>query len=103
MRRDKIVRPVMTKIANMPVNGYEIHHGRTAVHGGEPLLLNGDDRGCVVGRVAGCHVHGLFVSAAVRRHLLGHGSEAEGGDPFDRWADHLQDNGLVARDLLQRC
>ena len=70
-------------------------HGRSHSHGGEALLASGSDRGCRLGKVAGCHVHGLFASADLRRRLLGHGSEPDlGAHPLDRWADHLQQHGL---------
>ena len=36
---EKIVRPVTTAIAGLPVHGYEIHHGRTTVSGGRALRL----------------------------------------------------------------
>ncbi|HKQ01648.1 MAG TPA: cobyric acid synthase [Actinomycetes bacterium] len=58
--------------AGFPVAGYEIHHGRTAVEGGEPLLVDevGAGEGCVAGAVAGTSWHGLFESDEFRRAYL---------------------------------
>jgi len=57
--------------AGIPVEGYEIHHGRTVRHGGEPLLrVDGGDEGCVEGVVLGTSWHGLLEVDAWRRALL---------------------------------
>jgi adenosylcobyric acid synthase len=55
-----------------PVAGYEIHHGRTVVAGGEPLLVDADGaaEGCVAGAVAGTSWHGLFENDEFRRRYL---------------------------------
>ena len=36
------------------------------LHGGIPMLDDGDDRGCRSRTIAGCHIHGLFHSAELR-------------------------------------
>ncbi len=73
----KIVGPMQgeTLIDAVPVQGYEIHAGRslgTAL--AQPLLRFADGRldGAVSadGLVAGCYLHGLFASDAFRRHFL---------------------------------
>jgi len=50
------------------VEGYEIHHGRVEVLGGEPVFRAGAaEEGCRVGTVVGTSWHGLFESDAFRR------------------------------------
>jgi adenosylcobyric acid synthase len=49
------------------LRGYEIHHGRVDVEGGEPLFA---DEGCVSGSVAGTLWHGLFENDQWRRQYL---------------------------------
>ncbi len=48
-----------------PVQGYEIHHGRADVRGGEPFL-----DGCRRGQVWGTHWHGMLESDDFRRAFL---------------------------------
>jgi adenosylcobyric acid synthase len=86
----------------MPVKGYEMHLGSTAGPGLERPMLrlaNGAD-GCISrdGRVAGCYVHGLFVSDPFRRTFL-EALGADGGEvvyeqqietTLDALADHLE-------------
>lgn len=63
--------------ADLPVEGYEIHLGRTAAV--EPLI-EGD--GAVAGLTAGTYFHGLFESAELRRALLGALRARRGLDPL---------------------
>jgi adenosylcobyric acid synthase len=59
-------------LGGAPVSGYEIHHGRTRVLGGEPALDSDDgDRGCRNGAVVGVAWHGIFEGDAFRRAFLG--------------------------------
>jgi len=57
-----------------PVRGYEMHVGRTtgAATARPMLRLGGRDDGAVSpdGRIAGCHLHGLFAGDAFRRAFL---------------------------------
>jgi adenosylcobyric acid synthase len=54
-----------------PVTGYEIHHGRITVDGGEPLVLtDAGPEGCRVGSVFGTVWHGLLENDAYRRQFL---------------------------------
>jgi adenosylcobyric acid synthase len=57
-----------------PVKGYEMHMGRTTGSDAErPMLrLDGHADGAIApnGRIAGCHLHGLFASDAFRRAFL---------------------------------
>ncbi|MDP8970016.1 MAG: cobyric acid synthase, partial [Actinomycetota bacterium] len=55
-----------------PAAGYEIHHGRTSVHGGVPLLraADGSAEGCLHGAVLGTCWHGLLEGDGFRRALL---------------------------------
>jgi len=48
-----------------PVTGYEIHHGMTAVHGGDPFL-----DGCRVGATWGTTWHGALENDGFRRAFL---------------------------------
>jgi adenosylcobyric acid synthase len=60
----------------IPVAGYEIHHGTVDVHGGEPWFTTrpGDDGspldGCRAGTVSGTLWHGIFENDAFRRSYL---------------------------------
>ena len=80
---EKRVTPVSTRTtgrwllpAGLPVDGYEIHTGRTSPH--EPLL---DGDGAVVGLVAGTYVHGLFTNAPLRDALIAALRVRRGLDP----------------------
>jgi adenosylcobyric acid synthase len=59
------------------VEGYEIHHGRVHVNGGDPLFA---DEGCIVGPVAGTLWHGLFENDQWRREYLVDVANAAGRD-----------------------
>ncbi|HEY2540079.1 MAG TPA: cobyric acid synthase [Stellaceae bacterium] len=88
----------------MPVEGYEIHLGSTTGPGlARPMLrLAGRADGAVSadGLVAGCYLHGLFVSDPFRRAYLaglGAGGSAVGyrhliETTLDALADHLEQN-----------
>jgi adenosylcobyric acid synthase len=58
-----------------PLEGYEIHHGRVHVDGGDALFA---DEGCVVGAVAGTLWHGLFENDEWRRGFLVNVAEKAG-------------------------
>ncbi|MBF0626538.1 MAG: cobyric acid synthase, partial [Magnetococcales bacterium] len=98
-----------------PVQGYEIHMGRSRGSALErPLLhLEGAPHGAIAddGRVAGCYLHGLLDSPAGCRAVLrwagmsaGEGIDlaAERTAAFDRLADAL-DAHLDVPGLLQAC
>jgi adenosylcobyric acid synthase len=64
-------------LVGQPIEGYEIHMGRT--HGGSPWLeltrhgskaIARDGASARDGRIWGCYVHGLFASDAFRREWL---------------------------------
>jgi adenosylcobyric acid synthase len=57
------------------LEGYEIHHGRVHVDGGDALFA---DEGCVVGAAAGTLWHGLFENDAWRRGFLVNVAETAG-------------------------
>jgi adenosylcobyric acid synthase len=71
-----------TALAEAPVSGYEIRHGRVTVHAGRPLLTadGGGDEGCVVGSVIGTSWHGLLEADGFRRALLAWVAERRGLD-----------------------
>ena len=53
------------------VSGYEIHHGRTHPHGGDPLFqTETGTEGCRLGASLGTSWHGVLESDAFRRALL---------------------------------
>jgi adenosylcobyric acid synthase len=57
------------------LDGYEIHHGRVKVEGGDALFA---DEGCVVGAAAGTLWHGLFENDSWRREFLRNVADAAG-------------------------
>jgi adenosylcobyric acid synthase len=53
------------------VRGYEIHHGRVARLGGDPVVeTEAGDEGCRAGRVLGTSWHGILENDAFRRAFL---------------------------------
>ena len=76
-----------------PVRGYEMHVGRTqGPDTARPMLrLNGREDGAVsaAGRVAGCHLHGLFASDTFRRAFLDRLGVA--GDPSLDYERRVED------------
>jgi len=86
-------------LSELPIDGYEIHVGRTSDAGLQPLLtLGGRGDGAVLGNMAGAYVHGMFERAEPRQALLRALADARGlawspsptpADPFDRLADLL--------------
>jgi adenosylcobyric acid synthase len=59
----------------LPVSGYEIHHGAVTVSGGEPWFTSGPGGGdpldgCRLGPVSGTLWHGVFENDAFRRGYL---------------------------------
>lgn len=109
-------RARMAWAANVPVEGYEIHMGRScSAEGASPVLTiadettpDGHDDGCVSadGRIWGCYLHGLFANEVFRRawlRTLGwkpRAGAAVVASPYDRLADavesHLNKEQLAA-------
>jgi adenosylcobyric acid synthase len=89
-----------------PIQGYEIHMGRTTVPADMPPLATiarpgadarAEPEGCqsADGRVWGCYIHGIFANQAFRRGWLGtlgwrDPGSAPPGDPYERLADHVE-------------
>jgi adenosylcobyric acid synthase len=97
-----------------PIQGYEIHMGRTTLSGGALPLATITRRGAAVcaepdgcqsadGQIWGCYIHGIFANDQFRRgwlRTLGwqeHGA-ATLADPYERLADHVEAH-INARDL----
>jgi adenosylcobyric acid synthase len=82
--RKVLARPAGTspRFGGVDASGYEIHHGRVTVVGGDPLLRTtaGTTEGCVVGAVVGTIWHGLLESDGFRRALLQWVADATGRD-----------------------
>jgi adenosylcobyric acid synthase len=67
-QREKVLARRRVVLENgSTLEGYEIHHGRVHVEGGDALFA---DEGCVVGAAAGTLWHGLFENDAWRREFL---------------------------------
>lgn len=92
-------------LAGVKVRGYEIHHGRTALHPAMapvPALIDGLAWQNAAGNVLGVYLHGLFEDPAVLRALFG----ARAPDlpaTFERMADFVDEHfaagvlpGLIA-------
>jgi adenosylcobyric acid synthase len=91
-----------------PIQGYEIHMGRTTVPTGALPLATITRRGAVAcveiegcqsvdGRVWGCYIHGIFANERFRRGWLRTLGWREQGaapltDPYERLADHVVAN-----------
>ena len=59
-------------LGGVAASGYEIHHGRTRVLGGNPALDSDEgDPGCRSGAVVGVAWHGIFEGDEFRRAFLG--------------------------------
>ncbi|WP_336081545.1 cobyric acid synthase [Nocardia sp. SSK8] len=67
----KIARQVTGHAGEIPVHGYEIHHGRVR-RTGDPawLTIDGEPEGSARAAIWGTHVHGLLESDEFRRHWL---------------------------------
>jgi adenosylcobyric acid synthase len=105
-----------------PVEGYEIHCGRTSVRGGAPVFALETPGGAKTldgaraGNVLGTYLHGCFSSGPLRRALLTVAASQRGIAPDPRWGtdrlsgryDRLADRVAAALDLdtlgrLARC
>jgi adenosylcobyric acid synthase len=111
---DKVVRNSRAVLVDgqVPLEGYEIHMGRTAGPDcARPMIrIDGRPDGAVSadGNVMGCYLHGLFGSDAGREHLLGRLGLSGAGSPYrdgvesalDELADHIEQHldvdGLLA-------
>ncbi len=96
---------VWSALAGLPLEGYEIHVGRTSGRVAMPFLeLEASHDGCVTadGPVAGTYVHGIFEQPEPRHRLLRALAEARGftwdhtpvvqSDPYDLLADTLEEH-----------
>jgi cobyric acid synthase CobQ len=76
MDKTLTLRQGVHSASGLPVQGYEIHHGRSRAEGGRPVLRlgQGDDRGLErQGRSApvwGAYLHGLFDADEFRRWFI---------------------------------
>jgi adenosylcobyric acid synthase len=67
-------------LGDVPVAGYEIHHGRSRAFAGEPVFAGEGDPGCRIGAVVGIGWHGVFDGDQFRRAFLGWVAAARGLD-----------------------
>ncbi len=69
----------------VPVSGYEIHHGYVSAGDPAPLLryADGTPEGAVVGAVCGTHWHGAFESDEFRRRFLTEAARQAGRHGFE--------------------
>jgi len=81
---EKVLAQVAGFADDIPVRGYEIHHGRVVRSGDGPLLqtVDGGDEGSVAGSVFGTHWHGLLESDEFRRRFLTRVAELSGRSGF---------------------
>lgn len=78
---DRVLGRPVGRAGDLPVIGYEIHHGRISVDGGEPLVATDDGpEGCRVGATWGTVWHGLLENDAYRRRFLADVAAAAGRD-----------------------
>jgi adenosylcobyric acid synthase len=71
--RKTLARPRGSGLGEQVTTGYEIHHGRVARHGGEPLFTDAAGTpvdGCVSGNTVGTLWHGSLESDGYRRAFL---------------------------------
>ncbi len=78
---DRVLGRPTGRAGDLPVVGYEIHHGRITVDGGEPLVsTDGGPEGCRVGATWGTVWHGLLENDGYRRRFLADVAAAAGRD-----------------------
>jgi adenosylcobyric acid synthase len=80
---DRVLARPSGRAGDLPVTGYEIHHGRIVVDGGEPLVeadpeFGGGPEGCRVGSTWGTVWHGLLENDGYRRRFLAEVAAAAG-------------------------
>jgi adenosylcobyric acid synthase len=76
---ERVLARPLGRAGDLPVTGYEIHHGRIAVDGGEPLVATeAGPEGCRVGSTWGTVWHGLLENDGYRRRFLTHVAAASG-------------------------
>ncbi len=84
--QDKTLRCPSGYAGTVPVSGYEIHHGRVKLAGGQPwFTIRPDDEataldGCQAGAVDGTLWHGIFENDAFRRSYLARVARVAGRD-----------------------
>ncbi len=107
---DKIVRqrgaripaglaPPWHGLAGLDVDGYEIRHGRTDVHG-HVDVATADALVVAHGNVAGWYLHGLLEDPAVLEALFGHRPRRTADDTYDLLADAVGEH--LDTDFLRR-
>jgi adenosylcobyric acid synthase len=99
----KVVRNVaaISTDGGLPVEGYEIHMGRTTGPdcSRSMMVIDGAPDGAVTasGRVYGCYMHGLFTADVYRRHFIAECGGTPGSGPmYGRMLDNTLD-GLAER------
>jgi adenosylcobyric acid synthase len=87
--RKTLARSRGTAFGDVPVGGYEIHHGYVSASSPAPLLQydDGTHEGAVAGNVSGTHWHGTFESDEFRRRFLTEAARQAGRHGFTVAAD----------------
>jgi adenosylcobyric acid synthase len=82
--RKTLARSQGSAWGQVPVSGYEIHHGYVSSGAPEPLLryADGTPEGAVQGSVSGTHWHGAFESDEFRRRFLTEAARQAGRTGF---------------------
>ncbi|WP_435747545.1 cobyric acid synthase [Nocardioides sp. SYSU DS0663] len=91
---DKVLRLRTGRALGVEAQGYEIHHGRVDVHGGEPFL-----DGARAGSVAGTLWHGALEGDAFRRAWLAEAAEDAG---LSGWAPGVLSFAAAREDRIDR-
>ncbi|MGK7909139.1 MAG: cobyric acid synthase [Synechococcus sp.] len=94
---DKVTQQVTTRsrwLGSLPIQGYEIHQGRTQLGRDAQPMFDRSELGCVSedGRVWGSYLHGLFDNHAWRRQWLNRVRASKGLRPLPELEGHYSED-----------